>query len=162
MLVFCILTDPSGVTQFNEQIPGGVAVIHKPEHQLPLAVVTFDPDKLRGALARRAADAVGVPGPARRARKPVMQSESKRWFYGIDRREKRRRERDQRVAAESHRRNAARGLLQLSAPAGDATAAPAEDATAAPAEDAERQQREVEASMYDGMTDEQMLTLLGV
>ena len=52
MLVFCILTDPSGVTQFNEQIPGGVAVIHKPEHQLPLAVVTFDPYKLTEAPAR--------------------------------------------------------------------------------------------------------------
>ena len=52
MLVFCILTDPSGVTQFNEQIPGGVAVIHKPEHQLPLAVVTFDPYKLAEAPAR--------------------------------------------------------------------------------------------------------------
>jgi hypothetical protein len=36
----------------------------------------------------------------------------------------------------------------------------AEDATAA--EDTAREQREVEASMYDGMTDEQMLTLLGV
>ncbi len=168
MLVFCILIDASGVTSYNEAIPGGIAVIHKPEHQLPLAVVTFDPGKLPGALARRAADAVGVPGPARRARKPM--SESKRWFYGIDGREKRRRERDQRVAAESQRRNAAQGLLQLSAPAGDATAAPAEDATAAPAEDATaapaddtaREQREVEASMYDGMTDEQMLTLLGV
>ena len=168
MLVFCILIDASGVTSYNEAIPGGIAVIHKAEHQLPLAVVTFDRDKVRGGLA--------LPGPARRARKPM--SESKRWFYGIDRRDKRRRERDQRVAAESHRRNAAQGLLQLSAPAGDATAAPAEDATAAPAgdataapaedataapaEDADRQQREVEAFMYDGMTDEQMLTLLGV
>ena len=154
MLVFCILIDASGVTSYNEAIPGGIAVIHKPEHQLPLAVVTFDRDKVRPGLA--------LPGPTRRARKPVMQSESKRRVYGIERREKRRREGHQRVASESHRRNAAQGLLQLSAPAEDATAAPTEDATAAPADDTERQQREVEASMYDGMTDEQMLTMLGV
>ena len=123
-----------------------------------------------GEVAVRGAEGVHVAqlGPARRARKPM--SESKRWFYGIDRREKRRPELWRRKAAESQVRTAAQGLLQLSAPtedataapAEDATAAPAEDATAAPAEDADRQQREVEASMYDGMTDEQMLTLLGV
>ena len=41
MLVFCILTDPSGVTKIDGR-GGGVAVIHKSDHQLPLAVVTFD------------------------------------------------------------------------------------------------------------------------
>ena len=87
MLVFCILTDPSGVTQFNEQIPGGVAVIHKPEHQLPLAVVTFDPYKLAEAPARlgkkkkaaaKAARAVmtaarPMPAPARPMPAPSLQ-----------------------------------------------------------------------------------------
>jgi len=37
MILFAVLTDPSGVTVDN----GGVIVIHKPEHQLPLGVVTF-------------------------------------------------------------------------------------------------------------------------
>lgn len=46
MLVFCILTDPSGVTKIDER-GGGVAVIHKSEHQLPLAVVTFDEVKVQ-------------------------------------------------------------------------------------------------------------------
>ena len=90
MLVFAILTDPSGVTQFNEQIPGGVAVIHKPEHQLPLAVVTFDPAKLAEAPARlgkkkkaaaKAARAVSavttaarpMPAPARPMPAPSLQ-----------------------------------------------------------------------------------------
>ena len=39
MLVFLVLLDPSGVTATGS----GVTVIHKPEFQLPIAVVTFEP-----------------------------------------------------------------------------------------------------------------------
>ena len=39
MLVFLVLLDPSGVTATGQ----GVTVIHKPEFQLPIAVVTFEP-----------------------------------------------------------------------------------------------------------------------
>ena len=104
MLVFCILTDPSGVTSLMEDshhpyardaVPG-VAVIHKPEHQLPLAVVTFDPERmkqrrpailgkkaakaaraaaaaaaLQAAAAARAVDALGVQGGVRTAAPPA-------------------------------------------------------------------------------------------
>ena len=65
MLVFCILMDPSGVTQFHARPDGGgVAVIHKPEHQLPLAVVTFDPAKIEDVAAPVAPRAAGVPRSA--------------------------------------------------------------------------------------------------
>ena len=38
LLVFLVLLDPSGVTATG----GGITVIHQPEHQLPIAVVTFE------------------------------------------------------------------------------------------------------------------------
>jgi hypothetical protein len=38
MLVFAVLTDPSGMTYDQ----GGIVVVHKPEHQLPLFVVRFE------------------------------------------------------------------------------------------------------------------------
>lgn len=44
MLVFLVLLDPSGVTATGQ----GVTVIHKPEFQLPIAVVTFEPPSGRG------------------------------------------------------------------------------------------------------------------
>ena len=76
MLVFAILTDPSGVTRFKGRVGAGIAgiaVIHKPEHQLPLAIVTFDPAKLRVARSsrsrcarrRRRGSAAGRPAPPR-------------------------------------------------------------------------------------------------
>ena len=45
MLVFLVLLDPSGVTATGQ----GVTVIHKPEFQLPIAVVTFEPPLGAGA-----------------------------------------------------------------------------------------------------------------
>ena len=55
MLVFAVLTDKSGVTSDTP----GVVVVHKPEHQLPLFVLTFtaNPAQLMAAAARRAGGA---------------------------------------------------------------------------------------------------------
>ena len=47
MLVFAVLTDKSGVTSDTP----GVVVIHKPEHQLPLFVLTFTATPGRAAAA---------------------------------------------------------------------------------------------------------------
>ena len=38
MLVFAVLMDRTGLTKRQS----GIVVVHKPEHQLPLAVVTFE------------------------------------------------------------------------------------------------------------------------
>ena len=38
MLVFAVLLDPSGVTHNDS----GILVIHKPEHQVPLALLRVD------------------------------------------------------------------------------------------------------------------------
>ena len=73
MIVFAVLTDPSGITLETEQM----VVCHKPEHQLPLCTITFTHDRGVGAnsalqaaaaaMAQRGASALGrrrqMPGP---------------------------------------------------------------------------------------------------
>jgi len=65
MLVFAVLMDASGLTQQRGAERCGVIVCHKPEHQLPLFVVTFKPDArvaAAGAAALGALGAVTLPG----------------------------------------------------------------------------------------------------
>lgn len=47
MLIFLVLLDPSGVTATG----AGVTVIHRPEFQLPIAVVTFEPPSAHDLFA---------------------------------------------------------------------------------------------------------------
>ena len=65
LLVFLVLLDPSGVTATG----GGITVIHQPEHQLPIAVVTFE----HPAYARHPAAAAMAQQPQTQAHLPQQQ-----------------------------------------------------------------------------------------
>jgi hypothetical protein len=61
MIVFAVLTDPSGITLENTQM----VVVHKPEHQLPLASVSFrqgDPRRVGHMMPHMMPEAYGLMG----------------------------------------------------------------------------------------------------
>ena len=67
MLVFAVLLDKSGLTTDK----GNILVIHKPEHQLPIFVITFSNNSMQLAQQLVASGLAMIRGGARSMATPV-------------------------------------------------------------------------------------------